>query len=510
MKRYPWLDMKKKTDVEAPLEPPILLGNKSNGEFFLEQTPRDRKIRDLILRVADEQAARRGMDRRQFLASSMGMAASLWAINLASGCGDDDGGFNVPNPGEMDCTETNEILSGDEFILDLQTHHIEDEERWSERHPGGTYFGEQFANGITFYPCDLEPRADCIGPMAYVDQVLMGSDTSVAVLSGFPSPICDDATLCTNLNSNEGMAYWRDFFNNSAMSQRVIQHCQVAPNDRWDLQSAMMDRVHEEYGNHGWKCYPPWAPGSREPWWLDDPIVADPFINKCKELGRPLICAHKGPQFPGFDLAHNDPIDAGRAAIKHPDASFIIYHSGVRPGVRIGPYDPAGDGTDSLVRTVLDHDLKGKNVFAELGSAWVLASFDAVQAQHLIGKLVKNLGEDNVLWGSECTWFGSPQPQIEAFRAFEISEEFQETYGYPELTPEIKAKILGLNAARLYEIDPQEVRCQLASNPIQMAKVEMDENLGPRRWAFQQGDGPQTWREFLSLQRWRDFLGVPA
>jgi hypothetical protein len=44
---------------------------------------------------------------------------------------------------------------------------------------------------------------------------------------------------------------------------------------------------------------------------------------------------------------------------------------------------------------------------------------------------------------------GNPQPQIDAFRCFEISPAFQNTYGYPALTPAIKEKIFGLNAARL-------------------------------------------------------------
>ena len=42
---------------------------------------------------------------------------------------------------------------------------------------------------------------------------------------------------------------------------------------------------------------------------------------------------------------------------------------------------------------------------------------------------------------------------IDAFRAFQIPEEFCEKYGYTPLTEQTKAKILGLNAARIYGID---------------------------------------------------------
>ena len=511
-KRFPWLKMRRKTDVERPLQPPILLGNRSNGEFFVDESPRDRRIRETILQIAGEQAPRHGLDRRDFLASALGMTTSLWVLNLASGCGGSSsggGGYAVPPPSEIDCGEAEELLAGHEFIVDLQTHHIEDEEQWRARHPSGVYTGESFAAFITFWNCDLEPRSECIGPTTYAEKIFLDSDTSVAVLSGFPSPMCDDGTMCTNLLGNDAMAYWRDVINEAAGSQRMVQHCQVAPNDRWDLQSEMMGRINAEYGNSGWKCYPPWGPEGRG-WWLDDPEVGDPFIERCKELGEPLICAHKGFPLPGFDRVHTDPRDVGPAARRHPDVNFIVYHSAYESQNVEGPYQENGRGTDRLVQTVLEHDLRGKNVFAEMGSAWFLASGNPEGAAHYVGKMLKYLGPDNLLWGSECVWFGSPQRQIEAFRRLEIPEEMQERYGYPALTPEIKAKVLGLNAARLYGIDPEEVRCALPSTPLARAKVELDETLGARRWAFESPGGPRTRREFLDLQRWRHFLGVPA
>jgi uncharacterized protein len=504
--RRSWLRMQRKTDPELPLVAPIPLGNKSNGEFFWQQTPRERRIEQLILRTADEQSRRLGIDRRDFLASALGMATSLWAINFASGCGSDDGGFDVgPNPIECDT----EVFVGDEFILDLQTHHIEDEESWSERHPMGIYRGDAFARGLTFWNC-RPVDASCIGPAQYLEQIFLNSDTTVAVLSGFPSPMCDDGTLCTNLNGNESMAYWRDVFNGAAGgSQRMVQHCQVAPNDRWDLQQAMMERVRAEYGNHGWKCYPPWGPQGNG-WWLDDEAIGIPLIEKCIELGEPLLCIHKGFPLGNFSVEHTHPRDVGPVAVRYPEVDFIVYHSAYELGYREGPYDPDGGGVDRLIRTVEDHGLKGKNVYAEMGSAWVLSMGDAEVAQHYVGKLLKHLGEDNLLWGSECMWFGSPQPQIEAFRALQISEELQDRFGYPALTDEIKAKILGLNGARLYGIEPDAVRCTLDTDQLELARRQLDGELGGRRWAFQQPFGPRTRREFVNLQRWRNFLGKPA
>src|SRR5579872_3229076 len=147
MKKQPWLKRLKKTAPELPLEPPIMLGNKSNGEFFHEQTPHERRMRDLILQKADENARRLGMDRREFLASTMGMATSLAVVNMANGCGSKDegtiggkgggaldgggfkdGGYAIPHDAMFDQDVANQVLAPkDFFIMDLQTHFIEDE-----------------------------------------------------------------------------------------------------------------------------------------------------------------------------------------------------------------------------------------------------------------------------------------------------------------------------------------------------------------------------------------------
>ncbi len=88
-------------------------------------------------------------------------------------------------------------------------------------------------------------------------------------------------------------------------------------------------------------------------------------------------------------------------------------------------------------------------MYAELGTTWWSLLGRPDEAAHLLGKLLAHVGEDNVLWGTDGVFYGSPQDQIQAFRAFQISEQFQEQFGYPALTDEIKRKVLGLNALRL-------------------------------------------------------------
>ena len=93
-------------------------------------------------------------------------------------------------------------------------------------------------------------------------------------------------------------------------------------------------------------------------------------------------------------------------------------------------------------------------MYAELGSTWYLLMRRPREAAHVLGKLLLAVGEDNVLWGTDSIWYGSPQPLIDAFRAFRIPEELCEQYGYPRLTDRVKEKVLGANAARVYGVDP--------------------------------------------------------
>jgi hypothetical protein len=108
---------------------------------------------------------------------------------------------------------------------------------------------------------------------------------------------------------------------------------------------------------------------------------------------------------------------------------------------------------------------------------------DPDQAAHLLGKLIAALGAGNVLWGTDSIWYGSPQDQIDAFRAFQIATEAQERFGYAPLTDEVKAGILGGNAARLYGIDLVAAACATDRGDRQALRADPptpDRLLGPR------------------------------
>jgi len=76
------------------------------------------------------------------------------------------------------------------------------------------------------------------------------------------------------------------------------------------------------------------------------------------------------------------------------------------------------------------------------------------------------VGSDRIMWGSDSTWWGSPQWQIDAFRRFQIPEDIQKGYGYKPITDKDKELILGLNAARVYGINVEQTMKQLAQDTI--------------------------------------------
>jgi uncharacterized protein len=135
------------------------------------------------------------------------------------------------------------------------------------------------------------------------------------------------------------------------------------------------------------------------------------------------------------------------------------------------------------------------NVYVDLGSTWRMLMRDANSAAHAIGKLLKYVGENRVLWGTDSIWYGSPQDQIVAFRAFQISKEFQEKYGYPHLSEEVKKKVFGLNAAKPYNLNLAELLPQFENDPVAKAKRAYERNPSYRTY------GPRNRREFLQLVR---------
>ncbi len=166
-----------------------------------------------------------------------------------------------------------------------------------------------------------------------------------------------------------------------------------------------------------------------------------------------------------------------------------MYHSALKHGPNEPAYlagnqfDPAtGDfAWHNVLMDIRKRNPKMTNVYCEIGSFFgPLAIVNPVMAMHGMGKNIKHYGADHVIWGTDCLWWGSPQWVIEAFKRFQISDELCEKFGYTKITKDDKAKIFGLNAARLYNIDLKAKRKALPADAISRLKLAYAEQGGMR------------------------------
>ena len=482
---------------------PIKVDSTSNGEFMPRPlSAANQQANRRALQMADENARRTGRQRREFLISAAGAATTLLAFNeVNAAVGKRGSRYELPWEAGKDEAAAKEALDGDEFIFDVQGHHVGDIESWAEGTPlyparnNFRFFAPQV--GCDYAGDDPEiGQIHCLTGEAYVKEVFLDSDTDIAVLSFGPAP-----GNVMMPQYSEGAETVR-IVEALGTTQRLMVHGRCMPTYPGDLEA--MEETAANWPVAAWKTYTQHGPQDTG-FYLDDDL-GELFLEKARKTGVHRIAVHKGLPFLQYteNLKYASSRDVGPAATANPDITFMIYHSGYDMRVPEGPYSrDSGSGVDDLISSLLDSDIKpgsNSNVYAELGSTWRYLMRDPDQAAHVIGKLLKYVGEDRVLWGTDSIWYGSPQDQIMAFRAFQISAEFQDKYGYPEITPEIRAKVFGLNGARAYGLTPDEVRRHTRIDPVQEAKDEYLEQPDPSYLTY----GPKTRREFLRLLAQQD------
>jgi hypothetical protein len=483
---------------------PIEFGPCSNGEF--DPQPLSPVVRETIRRSlieCDDNARRTGVSRRQFLRSVCGAATTLLVLNA---CAEEaarprrrkpGGRYEIPTTSTTDPEAARAALAGDEFVLDAQCHFLE------YRDGAGTAVGADFWSGFPQRGCGADDPRMCFSIDQFLETVFVESDTNMAILSGLP--IAPEGSPMSAALIDEARRTAEAFFGD----ERLLMQAQALPNVG-DLQPNLdaMAAAAEAHPIVAWKVftnYPDLYEASGNAWRLDDgnpelAPVGNAFIEQAVRLGVPIITAHKGLSgTQGYNSPHASPVDVGPAARDHPEATFVAYHSGYEAVVPEVAYDlaHAEAGSNRLVTSMVAAGIgPNENVYAELGTSWWSVMGSPDQAAHLIGKLLKYVGEDNVLWGTDTLFYGAPQDQIQAFRAFQISEEYQERFGYPGLTDEIKRKVLGLNALRLHDIDPVNVATH-SRDDLAAARPTLPSRpatFGPRT--------PAEVRAHLAAHRW--------
>ena len=474
---------------------PIKIDRTSNGEYFPPPLTRAQALSNrLAHEAAGENARRLGIGRRAFLVSAAGAASTLVSCNRANpGAG---GRFAVPAEATLDQELAAATVGGDEFIFDVQTHCVDPAGDWAKGKDGEIWrrnlqqaFGQAAKCTGGGY--------DCYSAQALAKEVFLDSDTDVAVVSALwgragqnPTPV-------------EYMAEARDIVAAiGGEGARALIHGGVLPNDPGELEA--MEEKAKVYKVDAWKMYPQWGPDGIG-FFLDRSEHAERMFDNARRLGITTIAVHKGVPLRGLEYEFSSPRDMGPAAKANPDLTFLVYHGGFEGGVSEGPYNPIGaKGVDRLIKSHVEAGgvPNQGNLYAEMGSLWRYFMGRPEEAAHVMGKLLQYFGEERIMWGTDSIWYGSPQDQIQAFRTFEITEEYQERYGYPALTADAKRKIFGLNGAKIYGIDI----AALGKGKGELARRRADyrQEPNPSFATF----GPQTRRDFLTL--WRESGGRPG
>jgi len=507
-----WLSEKqlgalRRADQADSLGSPVPTQVVSNGEYFpLPQTLQQKQVEARIAELAGASAKHLGMSRRRFLASSAGMATAFIAMNEVYGR------FFDVDPLEMlGSAHAQGGMPRDLFVFDDQLHMI----RETMNGPLALRALAQGdgdaakAAGFDKNPFNVEGLPDEFGRpwsawnpaldqspntganfhlVKFVKDVYLDSQVSVAILSNAPLGLfepagggkpriprsVDESLTAMNLTGFQTAAV-RDWVNNIAGSKRLLAHGQIFPG-RQNL--AFMQQQIEQFHPDSWKGYniaytaklDDNPESELKQWRLDDEKVAYPTYELIRENRRELkehpgffnICIHKGlaPAAPGTP-EEGAPTDLPKASRDWPEFNFIIYHSCFGPrffdaesleAIRTGKLR---NGVPDLrwLTEFAQISAPLKNVYAEIGTTFAscVITFPTVCA-HMLGQLLKYMGPERVVFGSDSLWYGAPQWQIEAFWRFQIPKDMAAKYGYPQLNEKVKRQILGLNSAGLYNL----------------------------------------------------------
>jgi len=464
----------------------------ASDEFTpLPQTQRQKQVESRIKELGAQLAKHQGVTRRKFFKTAAGMAAAFVAMNDVYGPV-----FGVTRAEAASPDMANDrarALSG-EFIMDMHTHFLRDDTRLMG------FVRSREAVGKAGWNPALVDKPQTIEDLKfanYFKEIYFDSDTKIALISGSGSEEPRDWFL-----TNEMKADARAKVNKLTGSKRMFSHAIFMPGMPGWMES--VDRAIVELKPDAFKGY---TVGdntnkqlSRHPWRLDDEKLLYPFYEKMVKAGLVNICIHKGlyppattKQFPEL-VNYADVRDVGKAAKDWPQLNFVIYHSAFR--FTGGAFKDGWDQFQQTGRIDWVTDLAEipakygvKNVYGDLGQIFAQSTVAEPRlCAAMMGQLVKGLGVDHVLWGTDAVWTGAPQWQIEALRRLEIPEDMQKKYGFKPLGPAdgpIKRAIFGENSARLYKYSNDQ-RAELATDRIALAKAEY-EREGPGRTNMRYG-----------------------
>ena len=435
----------------------------SSDEYL--PSPQSEKQREYEARVkayGSEMAQKLGITRRRFFKTAAGMAASFLAMNDTWGPVFGVSRAEAQTPEQA--AERARALSN-QFIMDVHTHFL----RPTTRLKGFVNMRQSVGKG-GWNPAlaGKEQTLDDLMFANWFKEMYLDSDTKIALVSGAPSDLPEDWFL-----TNEMKFEARARINTLTGSRRAMTHAIFTPG-----QPGWMEQVEKalvELKPDSMKGYTIGDNTNKHlanyPWRLDDEKLMYPFYERILKAGVNTVCVHKGlfppsveQQYPHL-LPYCDVRDLGKAARDWPNINFVVYHSAYRwagggnAPQALAQFEQTGRVAWTSDLAEIPQKFGVSNVYGDLGQIFAQTTVAEPRlCAALMGILVKGLGHDHVVWGTDAIWTGSPQWQIEALRRLEIPEDLQRKFGFAPLGPadgQVKRAIFGLNSAKMYRYDPR-------------------------------------------------------
>lgn len=226
---------------------------------------------------------------------------------------------------------------------------------------------------------------------------------------------------------------------------RVVTYGAVSP-----LRPGAVDRVDELVDEHdviAIKLYPiDLVDGRVTGLDMSDPEVCFPVFQRALDRGLKVVAIHKAlPLGPGpVDALRSADVEA--AALAFPDLTFEVVHGGM-----------------AFVEETAVQLESFRNIVVNLEATTNMLRYAPRRFAEAIGAFLERGGADRLIWATGCDAV-HPRPVLEAFQRFTMPEDLVEGLGYPVLTPEVKAAILGGNFLRMHGMDPADVRARIAGD----------------------------------------------
>ena len=218
-----------------------------------------------------------------------------------------------------------------------------------------------------------------------------------------------------------------------------------------------LERQKEEYDIQGVKLYTAEWKGESKGWRLDSDESFE-FLQKCVDLGIKNINAHKGPTIRPLNRDAFDVADVDDAASSFPELNFVVNHVGL----------PRLDDFCWIAT-------QEPNVYGGLAVAAPMVANRPKKFGEIMGELLYWLGEDKILFGSDYALW-NPDWLVDMVMNAELTDEQQAEYGV-ELSIDVMKKIMGENAAELYDIDIDAKKEQFQGDPI-TEQFELGDHYG--------------------------------